>query len=539
MAGDLTKPSYEELEAALEHANALLAESGVRDRAAGDESDAEIGELRSRLRHAHERTATERSQHRGAIAGMREASLEIARSEALHRAILDSATDYAIISLDGDGLVTSWNEGAFRIMGWTEEEMMGRPAHVFFTEDEVATGIPEQEMRQAIETGRGEDERFHLRKDGSCFWANGLMMPLEADGEHVGFVKILRDRTGQHEAQEALRKLAAELAFEQSTLRAVFENAPVGLSLAAADGGSVLLNEQMRRMLGRDISHGGIERYLGAGAIHDDGRAYDLSDYPQVEAIRHGVETHSAPFLIERPDGQRLRTEISSVALRDDDGRVSGAVSVVVDVEERERAAEHQAMLTGELAHRMKNTMAMVQAILHQSLRSADTLEDARENVLSRFDALVRAQDVLTSADWKPTDLGEIVRGALETVAGHGRVSVVGCAIEVGARASLSFTLVLHELATNATKYGALSTPDGRVEVRWSLGVDHDAAEPCLAFTWTETGGPPVAPPTRRGFGSRLIDSMGRTFGGRSELRYEPSGVRWLVEADPARLRIT
>ncbi|RYF20539.1 MAG: PAS domain S-box protein [Oxalobacteraceae bacterium] len=461
----------------------------------------------------------------------------VSRSEALRRAILDSSTEYAIISLDREGMITSWNEGAVQTMGWTETEMLGKPAHVFFTPEQIEASIPEQEMREAIETGRGEDERYHLRKDGSRFWANGLMMPLEASGQHIGFVKILRDRSVQHNAQEELKRVVAELAFDRATLRAVFENAPVGLSLAAAPSGeSILINEQMRRLSNRDFSAGGMERYLGAGAIHEDGAPYALEDYPQVQAIRHGVETHAAPFLIERPDGTRLRTEISSVPLRNAQGSMTGAVSVVVDVHEREQAIEQQVILTGELAHRMKNTMAMVQAIVHQTLRSASTLDDARESVTERFEALARAQDLITANNWQASDLGGVVQTALASVNDGKRIAINGEPSEVGARAALSFTLVLHELATNALKYGALSVPDGLVRITWRR-QDCAGAER-LVFSWAEQGGPPVTSPTRKGFGTRLIDSMGRSFGGRSELRYPPEGVCWLVEADPARLLI-
>lgn len=332
------------------------------------------------------------------------------------------------------------------------------------------------------------------------------------------------------------QRLTTALAFERATLGALFENAPVGLSLAGATGESILINEEMRRLLGRDISRGGIDRYLGAGAIHENGSAYALHEYPQVDAIQHGVETHAAPFLVERPDGSRLRTEISSVPLRDDQGTATGAVSVVVDVEERERAIEHQTMLTGELAHRMKNTVAMVQAIVHQSLRSATTLAEARESVVSRFEALVRAQDLLTGTDWRMTDLEAVAQSALGAVHGDGQLSVDGGLVEVGARAALSFTLVLHELATNALKYGALSVPEGRVEVRWQ--VDPAGDDRRLSFTWKEHGGPIVAPPTRKGFGTRLIDTMGRTFGGTSKLVFDPSGVCWQVEADAAKLKL-
>ena len=133
-----------------------------------------------------------------------------------NKAILESAIDYAIVSLDLKGMVTSWSPGAERIRGWDEAEMCGRPAHVFFTQEDVAAGIPEQEMSLALLHGRGTDERWHLRKDGSLFWANGEMMPLrDEEGRHEGFLKILRDRTDQ---RNAAAKGAADAAFMRSVL---------------------------------------------------------------------------------------------------------------------------------------------------------------------------------------------------------------------------------------------------------------------------------------------------------------------------------
>lgn len=463
------------------------------------------------------------------------ANIHLAEREAFLSSVLASSTD-CIKVLDLDARLTFMSEGGQKVMEVGDfNAIVGCPWPDFWQDQGNV------EAKAAIAAARaGESRSFIGQADtmmGTPKWWHVAVSPvLGPDGRPISILSVSRDVTGSRENEEALRELAAELAFEQATLKAVFQNAPVGLSLAAANGESVLLNEQMQRLLGRDISQGGIDRYLGAGAIHEDGSPYTLAEYPQVEAVQHGVETHAAPFLIERPDGSRLRTEISSVPLRDGNSEVTGAVSVVVDVEERERAIEHQALLTGELAHRMKNTMAMVQAIVHQSLRSAGTLAEARETVVSRFEALVRAQDLLTRADWKLTDLGAVAHGALQLVNQDGCVSIEGPLVEVGARAALSFTLVLHELATNAVKYGALSVPEGRVEVRWHLASTEDDQR--VTLTWNEVGGPTVSPPTRKGFGTRLIDTMGRTFGGRSELRYDPAGVCWLVEADVSRLKI-
>ncbi len=133
-------------------------------------------------------------------------------------ALLASAVDYAIITLDLDGLVTSWNEGAHRLLGWEEAEMVGHPASNFFTMEDRRAGVPQAEMQAALRRGRGSDERWHLKKDGSCFWASGEMMPLlDEAGEVQGFVKILRDRTAERLNVEAQR---ADAEFLHSVLAA-------------------------------------------------------------------------------------------------------------------------------------------------------------------------------------------------------------------------------------------------------------------------------------------------------------------------------
>jgi PAS domain S-box-containing protein len=127
----------------------------------------------------------------------------ISSRERFLEAIVQSAIDYAIISMDLDGLVTSWNEGAVKILGWEAEDMIGKPATVFFTQEDRENSVPQKEMTAALNRGRGNDERWHLRADGTMFWASGEMMALRApDDKIIGFIKILRDRTGERERAE-------------------------------------------------------------------------------------------------------------------------------------------------------------------------------------------------------------------------------------------------------------------------------------------------------------------------------------------------
>ena len=127
-------------------------------------------------------------------------------SERVLEALLETVTDYAIIAMDLDGRVTSWSKSAHAILGWTPEEMMGRPADIFFTEEDRTRRVPQAEVEAALAHGRGNDERWHLRRDGSRFWASGEMMPLrDAAGRVHGLIKILRDRTAQRMAEERQR----------------------------------------------------------------------------------------------------------------------------------------------------------------------------------------------------------------------------------------------------------------------------------------------------------------------------------------------
>lgn len=302
-------------------------------------------------------------------------------------AIVQSAIDYAIISMDLDGLVTSWNEGARRVLGWTAEEMVGRPATAFFTQEDREEGVPQREMTAALSKGRGSDERWHLRKDGSIFWASGEMMALRSEDDTVmGFVKILRDRT-----------------------------------------------------------------------------------------------------------------------------------------QERDQA-DRQRLLMQELGHRMKNTISVVQSIATQSIRNATSLDDAAEKLQSRTSAYAKAHDILLQKDWVSATLAHVVEAAKTNIGmeGSDRVKVCGPDVELEPQAALSFSLVLHELLTNASKYGALSNNKGHIEITWSIEVR--AGKDFLISSWREIGGPPVNTPARKGFGSRLIASTLQSYGD-ATVSYEATGV--------------
>ena len=219
-----------------------------------------------------------------------------------------------------------------------------------------------------------------------------------------------------------------------------------------------------------------------------------------------------------RKDGSEFSTEISLSPHPTPNGLV-----VVAAIRDIEAAKRLQHLLLRELHHRVKNTLATVIAITSQSLRTAHNLEEGRLAVESRLFALGRAHDVLLQTNWASAKLTDVIRSAVEPFDSHDiqRFVVQDIDIDIGAGAVLPLTMSLNELCTNAVKYGALSNTTGRIDI--TSTVDEEAQR--LKLTWTEMGGPAVQEPTRRSFGTRLINRLAGQLHGEVRLRYEPTGV--------------
>jgi two-component sensor histidine kinase len=200
----------------------------------------------------------------------------------------------------------------------------------------------------------------------------------------------------------------------------------------------------------------------------------------------------------------------------------------------QQRDQAHLRLMVNELNHRVKNTLATVQSIVAQTLRRAEVPANLRETLTSRILALSKAHDVLTDEQWSGADLHEIAAQAavpFQTEAGADRISLRGPQVRLPPRTAIAMALAFHELATNAAKYGALSVGGGWVECAWSVAGPGER----LHLIWSERGGPRVAPPTRAGFGTRLIErGLAADLRGRVELSYPPGGVICAIEADLA-----
>ncbi len=204
-------------------------------------------------------------------------------------------------------------------------------------------------------------------------------------------------------------------------------------------------------------------------------------------------------------------------------GDICGVVDTVVETTATVRALADVDLLALEMSHRLKNTMATVQALAAQSLKEV-VERSVVEEFLDRIVTLGNAHDVLFRQNWQAVSLRRVAEATLAPLDGLGQIHLKGREVQIGVRTTMALSLVLHELATNAAKYGALSTPQGRVELEWGVraGTFH--------LRWRERGGPPVRPPTHTGFGARLID-LGLTPDGSVERRYGARGVEVDIEA--------
>ncbi|MXP64736.1 PAS domain S-box protein [Roseomonas sp. M0104] len=261
---------------------------------------------------------------------LRRALVERDRADALRRQTLNSATDFAIISTDLEGRVTGWNAGAENVLGWSEAEMLGQPAHRFFTPEDRAAGMPQVEMLQAVEGRRATDERWHQRRDGSCFWASGEMMALrDEQGGHIGYLKMLRDRTEQHLAGEALKAVNERFRLAQRATRDAIWDWNL-------EDNSVLWNEALEDAYGWTAPQVEATGDWWAAQIHAQDRArIDRS----IHAVIAGTGTSwTDEYRFRRTDGSYAEVLDRGYVIRRPDGKAIRMIGAMLDLSERRRA---------------------------------------------------------------------------------------------------------------------------------------------------------------------------------------------------------
>jgi two-component sensor histidine kinase len=330
------------------------------------------------------------------------------------------------------------------------------------------------------------------------------------------------------EAEEQHRALLSESA----EFRRLFQLAPGFFAvLSGPDHVFTFANDAYVRLVG--------ERQLIGKSVReaipevDDQGMLDLLDQVYRTGMQYQAEARSV--MIRNPDSDELQEtflDFSYDAIRDAEGNITGVFVQGSDRSEDVKRQHRQGLLLAELNHRVKNTLASVQSIVSQTLRSAPDPATAKKDIASRLAALSKAHNLLSAQEWTSADLGEII-GQEVAVFDPERISLKGPRFTVSPRASISLAMLVHELSTNAVKYGALSSESGNVAIDWREEPDGN-----LKLTWRETGGPPTAQPDRKGFGTRLIESIvSGEFGGEYEPCFFEEGFSCIVTLEAAVLR--
>jgi PAS domain S-box-containing protein len=442
-------------------------------------------------------------------------------SEELFELIVDSSTDFAIFTTDLEGIVTSWNVGAARLFGYPENEIIGSSGDVIFTPEDRDAGAHEKERLQARSNGRALDERWHQRKDGSRFWASGLLMRLRR--AEAGFVKITRDRTEQHRAEQLLQA-------NEERFRLLATSIPQLVFRTLPDGTRTWGSPQWIDFTGLSL-----DESLGFGwldAIHPEDRAATQSAWRDAQQTGEYYIEHRVRRVV---DGEYRWHQTRARPLEPATIAASDWVGTMTDIHDLRGMHDRQQVLMAELQHRTRNLLAVVQSIATQTIRSSASLQEFKAEFESRLRALGRVQSLLARADDRAVELKRLVtaelaahgEGGIET----GKIELAGPPVALPAMAAQALGLALHELATNAVKYGALSHPTGKLSVSWQIGTE--GGTPHVALHWAESGVPMPenGAPARRGYGTELIErALPYQLRAKTKLDFGPDGVRCAIQ---------
>ena len=444
------------------------------------------------------------------------------RAAQAERARLAAIVEYSLDAIIGytlEGIITSWNGGAERVLGYPAADVIGKSLSLLLpvgAEDQwsallAACCNPEGTTR--FETTWQRQDGRSIAVDLSC-----ALIRDEAGGVSIGAV-IARDVSERRSVERALRQ-------SEMRLVAILEQTSMGLAQTDFTGRFELVNPRFCAIVGRTARE--LYRMRVQDIIHPEDLHHILSTVRRL-LVEHSHFDLEVRFL--RPDGVAVWTSHSVTAMLDSDRRPQHLISAVLDISQQKLAMQHVELMLDELNHRVKNTLATVQAIATQTLARSPDLETFRTAFSARLLALSKTHNLLAADAWTGARLREMVASELAPYRREDdppeRVRIEGEELLLSPKHALALSMAIHELATNASKYGALSLPGGGVSVRWRVeAANPPTAADVLHLHWVEHGGPPVDEPTRRGFGTRLItEGLAFELNGQASLHYAKSGV--------------
>jgi PAS domain S-box-containing protein len=419
-----------------------------------------------------------------------------------------------IVLFCGDDFTAIYNDAYAPTIGIKHPGALGRPAKENWGElwDDLEPLL--LKVREFGETVVAKDRPFYIERHGApeTVYFDISYSPVADEHGHVLAVLCIVNETTERVGYEAtLKRLASIIASSEDAILGI------DLDMTVTDwntGAEKLYGFSAEEIVGRSVTL----------LVPDDRVDEEARIIARIKAGER-VDTHET--VRRHSSGRLLDVSLTVSPIYDADGRIVGASKIARDITAQKEAERIQDLLIGELNHRVKNVLATVAAIARQTFTGAQDIETARTAFDARLQSLARAHDLLRRGSWEAASLRTAVSEALSAYPPE-QFDISGPDVHVSPKAVLGLALILHELATNAAKYGALGVSSGRVIVSW----DVSGSDPQLSISWIETGGPQVTPPSREGFGSRLIHALSAgQLGGKVELTYYASGVHCMIVA--------
>jgi PAS domain S-box-containing protein len=445
-----------------------------------------------------------------------EARRALADSEARFRATFENAA-VGVALVGRNGSILRANNSFARMLGYSVEELRTRTFQELTHPDDLALNLSVLKKALVGETETYCIEKRYVRKDGGVLWASlSVGCVRKTDGCVDYFISVIEDITDRKNAETRLAE----------------RNAQLGLAGKAARVGSFVIDyatERIQTSPGFAAVHGlaeGTEEFTCEEWL-------DLvfsGDRARFEALRNRVFAErrrelNIEYRVVGADGERRWIESRGLVSYGSDGRPTRLVGVHIDITERKLAEEHLRMLVAELDHRVKNVLATVSALTSRTQDRRGSVADFAAALDGRIQSMAATHQLLSRQQWKGIPLSDLARRELVPYATHDNIEIDGPDITLKAEAAQAVSMVFHELATNAAKYGALSTPGGRVAVRWYRLQNGNAD--ALRVEWQEAGGPAVKAPRRCGYGTEIIRGLlPYELDGKVDLAFATVGVR-------------
>ncbi|MDA9491202.1 PAS domain-containing sensor histidine kinase [Bradyrhizobium sp. CCBAU 11361] len=452
------------------------------------------------------------------VTHLREAERARRESEERLAATYEAAT-VGIAEADQTGRLLRVNDAICKMLGRSRDQLLSMTFFDYTHRDDQA-----EDAANYTRQVEGEIDSYSVRKracqpDGTIVYLDVYASAVRDDaGRFLYGVRVIQDVTDAKRMEDRIRE-------SERHMRDLLEGLPAAVYTTDANGRITFFNKACIEMAGRTPQLG--DEWCVTWRLYTaDGAPLPHDQCPMAVALKEDRPVRGVEAVAERPDGTLVPFIPYPTPLHDADGKLIGAINMLVDITERKQAENRQKTLIDELNHRVKNTLATVQSLAKQTARHSDSLQDFSKGYEKRLLGLARAHDLLTRRHWEDAPLDYLAQEVLAPMATSfgGRVKIEGPSVTLNPRAALSVTMALTELATNAAKYGALSSEAGMLSLTWH--VRESAGQTTLDLVWQESGGPPVQAPTRRGFGTRLMERcIERDLSGELDLVFDSKGL--------------